>query len=206
MLSHTKLNREFHFKFEKTGLLRDSTFSWAFLVIREEISKFQLSVLKELLGHFEEELLGTAWFFASLLLFDLSLAGWTDGLSLLKASQRACFFSRSKICFCAISQTSILAPGLSCPDARGAALPIFHHLLGPQPLLGLAVSFVLGWLPHLSTVSAFPSSYCLMCPPGQIHWTTQLTAPACTRFFFFFLVEPPITSTLACSAIPQDPA
>ena len=189
---------------KKQVCLRDSTFSWAFLVIREEISKFQLSVLKELLGHFEEELWGTAWFFASLLLFDLSLAGWTDGLSLLKASQEACFFSRSKICFCTISQTSILAPGLSRPDARGAALPIFRHLLGPRPLLGLAVSLVLDGC--LTSLQCLPSLRLTALCVLQVRSTGSFNLWHQPIYPFFFLAEPPITSTLACSAIPQDPA
>lgn len=97
---------KFHFKFGKKKpqdflIANFHELSWL-----EEIFEFQLSFLKEILGHVDEELLGMILCPASPLtndLLDISLARCTDELSLLKASQEAtCFFSRRKIRSCCI--------------------------------------------------------------------------------------------------------
>lgn len=124
-LSHAKLNREFHFKFEKMSVSDMSKFDY-FLVLSEGISKNYLqSVLKELLGLFKRE---TSRNCLILLLFDPSLAE----RALLKASQeKACFFSSGKI----------YSSWPGCPDAGGAAPQSAITFWVSWTLLGLAVSF-----------------------------------------------------------------
>lgn len=151
-LSHAKLNREFHFKFEKMSVSDMVNFKITFLVLSEGISKLQLKRFERTLRTFKERLLGTA----DSLAHDPSLA---EGLSLLKASQeKACFFSSGKS----------IAPGLDA-QMLGSCPSISLHLLGLWTLLGLAVSFSWPWTPHPSSAPASSSSYCLVRPPGQGH-------------------------------------
>lgn len=100
--------------------LRHGKFSWAFLVLSDGISRFQLCVLKELLGLFEQRLLGTAQFSCSM------IPVWQKGFLFSKhLKKKAAFFPSGKIYRWLCPSTDphpSSRPG--CPDAGGAAPPV----------------------------------------------------------------------------------
>lgn len=143
---------------KKWVCLRHGKFSLTFLVLSEGISKLQLSVLKELLGLFEERLLGTAWFSCSL------IPVWQKGFLFSKHLKKKPTFSQV---------AKSIAPGLDAQVLGELPLQSVIAFSVPGLFWGSLLSFFLAWTPHLSTAPASSSSHCLVCPPGQNHWSIQ---------------------------------
>ena len=114
----TTSNRKISFWIWKTGFPHRK-FSWTILVTREEIPELQLGFLRELLGHFDEEVSRIACFCASLSSYPISL--WLQsGQMNRRASSSA--GGKSTLGAYAISQARPLGPGLGLPRWEGGCI------------------------------------------------------------------------------------